>query len=129
MDARLELRTVALLNEGAFGVLKWHGRPFAVSLERTFDNLRVVVPSGIHRCFRTFYIRGGYPTFEVEVPGHRRVLFHQGNVEDDSEACILVAESFGELSGRTAVLDSRGGFSEFMRLTTGLQEFYTEIIR
>jgi hypothetical protein len=126
---RLHLKTVAVLEDGAFGVLLWDAKPFAVSLERTFENLRVVIPSGIRRCFRTTYIKGGYPTFEIEVPGHQRVLFHKGNVEEDSEACVLVAESFGELAGRTAVLDSRGGFAEFMRLSAGLSEFYLEVIR
>jgi hypothetical protein len=126
---RLQLKTVAVLEMGCFGVLSWYGRPFAVSLERTFENLRVVIPSGIRRCFRTIYIKGGYPTFEIEVPGHSRVLFHKGNREEDSEACVLVAESFGELRGRTAVLDSRGGFEEFMRLTAGLSEFNMEVVR
>lgn len=129
VDTRLQLRTVAILDEGCFGVLKWDGRPFAVSLERTFEDRRVVIPSGFALCKRSFYTKGGYPTFEITVAGHTRVLFHKGNVEEDSEACVIVAESFGQLHGQTAVLDSRGGFDEFMRLATGLQEFYMEVLR
>jgi Family of unknown function (DUF5675) len=121
---RLAVKTVAIREDGCFGVLLWDGRPFAVSLERTFDDLRPVIQAGIHRCTRSFYNKGQYPTFEIEVPGHTRVLFHKGNVEMHSEACVLVAESFGVLKGVTAVLDSSGGFSEFMELTRGLNEFY-----
>jgi Family of unknown function (DUF5675) len=125
MDApcRLELKTVAVRDDGCFSVLLWDGRPFAVSVERTFDDGRPVIPAGVHRCTRSFFEHGQYPTFEITVEGHTRVLFHKGNREIDSKACVVVAESFGILHGVTAVLNSAGGFAEFMELTRGLPEF------
>jgi hypothetical protein len=133
MNARLELSTVAIRTDGCFSVLLWDGRPFAVSVERTFElgesshGKRIVIPAGLALCTRTLYHRGNYATFEISVAGHSRVLFHKGNLEDHSEACVIVAESFGELKGKTAVLDSRGGFNEFMSLTAGLQQFYMNV--
>ena len=125
---RLTLSTVAIRDDGCFSAMLWDGRPFAVSVERTFENRRVVIPAGLSLCKRSFYNKGGYPTFEIIVPGHTRVLFHKGNFELNSEACVIVAESFGVLEGKTAVLDSKGGFSEFITLTEGLSEFWMEVL-
>lgn len=123
----LELKTVAVREDGAFSVLLWEGRPFAVSVERTFERNRTVIQNGFYTCRRDFYHKGGYETFEIEVYRHDRVLFHRGNKELDSEACICVAESFARLGEITVVMDSKRGFDEFMELTTGLQRFHMEV--
>lgn len=129
----LELKTVAIRPDGCFSVMLWVGRPFAVSVERTFDageaehGKRIVIPAGVHRCRRSKYFKGGYDTYEIEIAGHTRVLFHKGNLEQHSEACVIVAESFGTLSGQTAVLNSKGGFDEFMALANGVEEFDMEV--
>lgn len=119
----MELKTVALRSDGCFGVLLWDARPFAVTLERTFEDMRTVLHALTYTCKRDFYHKGGYETFEIIVPGHDRVLFHKLNVELQSEACVGVAESFGQLGGVTAILDSKHGFEEFMSLTAGLDGF------
>lgn len=129
-EPSLELHTVAIRDDGAFSVLLWEKRPFAVSVERTFEDAerpghgkRLVIPAGILVCKRTIYQKGGYPTYEILVSGHSRVLFHKGNKETDSEACVIVAESFGSLDGKTAVMDSKGGFEELMALSGGREVF------
>ena len=124
---RLQLKTVAVRDDGCFSVLLWDGRPFAVSVERTFENGKPVILNGTYACRRDYYHKGGYPTFEIHVPGHTRVLFHKGNKEVHSEACVIVAESFSVMDGVTAVSDSKGGFDEFMTLTAGLDEFQMEV--
>lgn len=137
--ARLQLKTISIRKDGCFSVLKWReegeedGRPFAVTVERTFNEgeaahgKRIVIPAGVLVCRRTNYIRGGYPTFEIAVQGHTRVLFHKGNKEADSEACVLVAESFTHIENQTMIGDSKGGFTEFMELTKGLNQFEMEV--
>jgi len=119
----MELKTVALRSDGCFGVLLWDARPFAVTVERTFDDMSTVLRAMIYPCTRDFYHHGGYETFEIIVPGHERVLFHKGNLEIDSRACVCVAESFTRLDGVTAIADSAHGFEEFMHLTAGLAGF------
>jgi hypothetical protein len=123
-EPRLELKTVAVREDGCFSVLLWDGRPFAVSVERTFENGRPVITQNEYKCTRSMYIKGGYEAFEIHVPGHTRILFHKGNVEEDSVGCVIVAGSFGVVRGRTAVLDARTGFGGLMELTAGLAEFY-----
>lgn len=119
---RLELKTVAIRLDGCFGVLLWDGRPFAVSLEHVFDG-RPVIGAGVFDCTRNFFHEGGYPTFEIAVAGHSHVLFHKGNKNADSKACVLVAESFALMDGAAAIADSKHGFEEFIALTATLDFF------
>lgn len=127
MKPRLELKTVAVREDGCFSAVLWDGRPFAVSVERTFEDGKPVIGNGRFRCKRSFYNKGGYPTFEILVEGHTRVLFHKGNKESHSLACVIVAESFAVMDEVTAVADSKGGFEEFMTWTAGLDEFEMEV--
>lgn len=117
------LKTVAIREDGCFSVMLVDGRPFAVTCERTFDNLRPVIGNGIYRCAKTAFTRGGYSTFEIKLPGHTRVLFHRGNVELDSEGCVLIGSSFGLIGGVTAIQDSKDGFYAFWNLASAVDEF------
>lgn len=120
---RLELKTVAIRPDGCFSAMLWDGRPFAVSLEHVFEDGRPVIGAGVLDCKRSFYEHGGYPTFEIIVAGHSRVLFHKGNKNADSKACVLVAESFAVIDGDAAIADSAHGFEEFMSLAGALDFF------
>jgi hypothetical protein len=114
VSGRFELVRVAIDEAGAFGVLNDNGHPFAVTLERTFGD-KVVIPPGEYVCKRTRYHKADYDTFEIPVPGHTRVLFHVGNIEDDSEGCILIGLQFGLVQGKPGVHLSRLGFHQFMK--------------
>jgi len=127
MTTRLQLKTVAVLEEGCFSVLLWDGRPFAVSVERTFSADRPVITNGVFSCKKSWYNKGQYPTYEIEGPGHSRIMFHKGNKDTDSLGCVVVTESFGLLSGTAAVLDSAHGFAELIQLTHGLESFEMEV--
>lgn len=125
---RFQLKRVAVHKFGAFGVIMKSGIPFAVTLERTFEpDNRIVVPYGIVLCERSRYYKGGYPTYELQVAGHSRVLFHKGNKEDHSRGCILVAESYHVFGNQPGIANSAGGFREFMRLTGGVEAFNIEV--
>lgn len=121
------LKTVAVREDGCFSALLHDGQPFAVTCERTFDGAKPVIRNGRYLCKRTQYHKGGYETYEVMVPGHSRVLLHRGNKEEDSEACVLVAESFAVMDGQTVIGDSKGGFTEFMDRAGGVDEFWLEV--
>lgn len=118
-----EIKTLAVLPSGCFSGFLFRGVPFAVTLERTFDKDAPVIESGIWRCKRDFYHAGGYPTFEIIVPGHTLVKFHKGNREKHSRACVLVGEQFAVFDGEPGIAQSGAGFDEFMRLAAGVSEF------
>ncbi len=104
------------------------GVPFAVTLERTFGlENRVVVPSGISRCFKTHYNKGGYDTFEIAVPGHFRVLFHTLNLEEQSEGCIGIGEFFDIFNGKPGIAASRKAFEEFWSKYGHFSEIQLEV--
>jgi hypothetical protein len=117
------------------GAFLFGGRPFALTLERPWLNNRKgesCIPLGTYRCVRCnaspdydFKDSPGFgDTFQVfEVPMRDKILFHAGNVEADSHGCIIVAESFGYLGGKEAVLSSKKGFNEFLSLLKHDDEF------
>ena len=124
----MELKRVAVLNDGAFGVLMNKGIPFAVTLERTYEPGNTVkIGRGFHECHRSRYAKGGYDTFEITVPGHDRILFHKGNTELHSEGCVLVAESFSMFGDKPGVALSGDGFAEFMRRASNVDSFLLEV--
>lgn len=124
----MKLFRYSVVEEGAFGVLLRDDlSPIALTLERTFENLRVVIPDGVHRCTRTTYHKGGYETYEIEVEGHKRVLLHRGNTELDSLGCVLVGTTIGYLGNKLAVLGSAAGFGAFLLATDHADTFDLEV--
>lgn len=112
---------------GTFGVLLWDEVPFAVSLERIWmQNQPEIscIPSGMYLAKRVNSSKFG-DTFEVtNVPNRSHILFHKGNLDDDTHGCILVGEQYGSLKQQPGIQASREGFNEFKWLARGLDEFW-----
>lgn len=126
---KIHLVRIAVQEQGAFGVLLKDGYPFAVTIEHTYEQKELKIPEGETVCRRSVYHRGDYETYEIEVAGHSRILFHRGNWESDLDGCVAVGRSFGSLNGHKAILDSRGGFKEFMRVTNDEAAFDLRVSR
>lgn len=122
----LHIKRVATGSQGTFGALIYNGIPFALTLEREWlDNHRGVscIPEGAYICKRVKSPKFG-DTFEVtDVKGRSHILFHKGNLADDSHGCILVGEKFGNLGSNSGILESGAGYGEFMNLLAGEQSF------
>lgn len=118
---KYSLIRVSYTKYGTFGVLLEEDIPFAVTLERPWeDNRRNVscIPLGVYTCKRIISPKFG-DTFEVlNVPGRSHILFHKGNLNEDTHGCILVGEYFDPLYGKPAILASGKAFWEFMERTT-----------
>ena len=127
---KFKLHRVWVGEEGAFGLLFCDDKPpFAVTLERTFKpSNEIVIPYGVHKCTRSQYFKGGYPTYEINIKGHSRVLFHKGNTEAHSMGCILVAEFFHQFDDVAGIANSAGGFKEFMKHANNADEFLLEVV-
>tara|TARA_R110000787_G_C13074778_1_gene409454 strand:+ start:28 stop:432 length:405 start_codon:yes stop_codon:yes gene_type:complete len=128
---QFKLQRVWVGDQGCFSVLsRDEFPPFAVCLERTFGDgsgghTEVVIPPGSHKCVRSIFNRGGYPSYEILLPEteHTLVKFHKGNTEDHSMGCILVGESFSMFKDMAGIGSSHAGFTEFMRNANGVTEF------
>jgi len=121
---------IAYLEKATFGVLLDEGVPFCVTLERPWlENKRNVscIPEGYYLGRRIQSPRFG-DTFEiVEVPNRSHILFHKGNLADDTHGCVLVGEQYEPLGGENAVLASGKAFAEFKRRTDGIDNFFLRI--
>lgn len=125
---------------GTFGVLVYEKRPFAVTLENPwYDNepFKSCIPSGQYTATRcrnsaeyNFKDSPRYgDTFVVDqVEGRSKILFHVGNLEENTEGCILVGSYFGMLAGKPAVLNSGKAFKIFRALTAGMEWFNFDIV-
>jgi hypothetical protein len=127
----VKLVRVARNDCATYGVLVQGNIPFAVTLERPWlDNRKgeSCIPAGDYYCKRVNSPTFG-DTFEVSgVPGRSAILFHKGNLEDDTNGCILVGESFNPVLGRPGITSSKEGFGEFLTITRMTNHFMLQIV-
>ena len=127
----LTMKRISNNAEGTFGVLIDDTVPFAVTLEPPWrGNLPDVscIRAGKYLCASLMSDRYG-KTFEVvSVKGRTDILFHRGNVLDDTNGCILIGKTFGSLEGRSAILNSAIGFDEFLERYGNDDRFVLAII-
>jgi hypothetical protein len=135
----MKLTRKDFVKSGVFGSLTSDdGAFFCRTLEHAFEGLNTIpfdssgsmpayqpkVPPGLYKCVRGVHqlSHGGpFETFEVTgVVGHSGILFHPGNVNADSEGCILLG--LGQ-EGDQMITDSRLAFEAFMAFVAGLDEF------
>ena len=124
------LKRIAFHLDGTFGVLILDNAPFAITLEPEWKNNQTdisCIPAGAYICKRVNSPRFG-DTFEVTgVPNRTSILLHRVNTEADTLGGGGIAEEFGILNGKTAVLSSGRGFAEFMEKMKGLDTFLLTI--
>lgn len=123
---RVDLLRVGQSNRGTFGVLRVGQVPFALTLERPWeDNAQNVscIPAGRYRCRNIRSPRFGN-TYEVcDVPSRTHVLFHKGNYMYDTQGCILIGEEYSGTWDKPFIASSERGFLEFMKLLMDQPEF------
>lgn len=134
----ITLVRITATDKGAFGVLLKDGVPFVVTTERTYispdsaNAFMTKIPAGVYPCRRRLFYRGGYETFEIQVPGHLDVLFHRANWARDVDGCVGVGESYHEFSPRfgddPGIAASAAGFAEFMTLMDGIRTFDLRVV-
>lgn len=112
------IRLSTLFNEGTFGILRIDKEIFCCTLEPAQKGNKVSIssiPTGQYICQR--YRSSRYKnTFEVlNVTGRSNILFHAGNIDDNTAGCILLGEHFGKLRGDLAILNSGKTFKNFMK--------------
>lgn len=125
-----KLVRVAYIPDGTFGVLFDEDIPFCLTLEREWnDNERGIscIPTGIYLCRRVQSPKFG-DTFEIcDVPGRSHILFHKGNIEDDSHGCVITGEEYGKYKNKVAVLSSGRAYKEFKQRTDSIDSFKLEV--
>lgn len=123
---KISLKRIAYLETETFGVLCFNGIPKMVTLEDPWkDNAKNIscIPTGDYLASRYQSKKFG-ETFIVEnVPGRSGILFHAGNTTRDTQGCILLGRSYGELAQQNAILGSHLAFHDFLIELKGLDSF------
>jgi len=117
--------------DGTFGVILLNTLPIAVCLERPWlDNRRgeSCIPTGSYTAKRILSPKFG-DTFEItNVPDRQHILFHKGNILEDSHGCIILGEYYNIWStGKCSVASSGDAFTEFMKRLKDVDEFTVSI--
>ena len=118
-------------NNGTFGVLVIDGEPVCVTLEPySRDNVNNIsnIPPGQYICYR--YSSKKHPnTFVVaNVQGRSGILFHTGNIDEDTEGCIILGKEYGKIGNNWAVLYSKPAFKIFMNKLKNIKQFKLTIV-
>ncbi len=104
--------------------------PFCNTLELPWSNntqFISCIPSGLYVCERITSPTKG-ETFEItNVFNRSNILFHKGNIDDDTQGCILLGEGFGYISDEPAITRSRDAFNEFMEMMKDISEFRLDL--
>lgn len=126
----IHLKRISYTILGTFGVLLEGKIPFCLTLERLWLNNRKnesCIPVGNYWCRRTQSPKFGNTFKVVNVKNRFHILFHKGNLVEDTHGCIILGEEFGAIQGRAALLSSGRAFQEFMNRMKGLNKFYLQI--
>jgi len=130
----VDLSLIRVTKDGnlpTYGVLvRADGVPFALSLERPWlNNQKGVscIPAGSYKAVRHISPKFGETFWLRDVEGRAEILFHKGNIDDDSHGCILVGEQFNYVKNEDGITASAEGFAEFMRIQKDVSEFTIEI--
>lgn len=124
--------------DGIFGSFSFDGEGrFCSTLEHAYPNIDGTyapkVPPGIYTCVRgTHALHNGIPfeTFEITgVEGHKGILFHVGNMNKDSEGCVLLGHTIAinPANGEEMVTGSKGEFAAFMERFEGVDQWQLEV--
>ncbi len=130
MEPIVEITRLEEGEAGTFGALRVNKRLECLTLEPQ-DRLNrqdvSSIPAQQYRCVRVHSPRFG-ETFAVDnVPGRQHVLFHSGNVAEDTHGCIVLGSRVGSLHGQRGVLDSGAAFARFMTVLQGQDVFLLTI--
>lgn len=116
----LTLRRNDFTPDGIFGeLLAESGEVLAATLEHSYE-CEPKMPSGDYSCIRRLSPHFGYDVFLISgVPEHDFIEIHIGNLQQDSEGCVLL----GLRRDGVAIRGSKLAFQAFMKRMEGVDEF------
>lgn len=117
--------------DGTPGVLSIGGMPICLTMERKWANNQIgisCIPTGQYLCKRVQSPKFG-DTFEITgVSGRTEILFHSGNIDDDSHGCVILGECFEPWKdGSLSVQSSKIAFREFLARLKGENQFVLNV--
>lgn len=135
---RLKLFRYEAKESGVFGELStWEGEDIGQTLEHAYKKIdeesgnefyAPKLEEGVYLCVKGTHRLADlvpFETFEITgVKGHKGILFHAGNYNDDSSGCVLL----GEKRVEDMLIRSKKTFTKFMSMLKDVNEFYLEVL-
>lgn len=118
----LEITRLESGEEGSFGTMRIDKQVFCSTLEprdRLNKPNESCIPPGQYLCQRWNSPRYGETWMVKDVPDRAGILFHPGNLAEDTEGCIFLGQYVDKLRGTRAVKNSGDTFRKFMLETAG----------
>ena len=115
---------------GTFGVLIVGGELFCYTLEpRDEENQENAssIPAQQYTCALGPTQSYGDTYKVLNVPGRSDILFHPGNIVENTKGCILLGSEIGKFRGSRAILNSGRTFNSFLYVT-GKKPFQLTIV-
>jgi len=112
--------------EATIGTLIVGGEVLGFTLERCWLGNRKnisCISTGSYICKKHDSPTFGKVYKVCDVYQRSNILFHVGNVIEDTEGCILIGSSVGYIDDKRAVTGSRIAFDSFIRELDGVDEF------
>ncbi len=123
----LTLRRYLETTQGTIGQITFQDGATLFSMERMSTGEHPRIPSGLYEIKLDIYHKGGYPAYQVIVPGRDRILIHAANRAAELEGCIAPGKSLGFVAGELAVLQSKQALAMLMEKLGGVQRDYLTI--
>ena len=117
------------IEDGMFGVMTYNSEPFSMCLEPNDrgNGKNSCIPVGVYICKRHSGTKYKDAWCITGVPGRSFILFHIGNIEDDSLGCILLGSSLGSLKKKMSITQSGNTFRKFMKISRKSTELHLTI--
>lgn len=127
MNQQVTITRTTSRKDGMFSTLAINNFPTTICLERPWlDNRKgeSCIPAGRYIAKRVVSPKFG-DVFEVTgVTGRDHILIHAGNIDDDTQGCILLGESFNVWKdGSCSVAGSKLALTKFMQKLSGVSSF------
>lgn len=121
----LTLRRMVETPHGTLGQFSLEDGTTLFSMERRSTGEHPRIPAGIHEIHLDVYHKGGYPAYEITVPGRSRILIHAANRARELEGCIAPGRTLGFLADELAVLGSREALKVLMASLHDTNDYIT----
>jgi len=123
----LTLRRVIETSQGTLGQFTFEDRSTLFTMERQSVGEHPRIPAGLWEMKLDTYHKGGYPAYQIIVPGRDRILIHAANLASELLGCIAPGKALGFLTGQLAVLQSQLALRMLMEKLNGATSDYLTI--
>lgn len=130
MKIQIDLHRIREWRGCTYGVLTINGRPECMTLEEAWrENATSIscIPPGVYSLQFVQSPKFGEAIEVINVPGRTHILIHEGNTTNDTEGCILVGKSYGELNGMPAVLTSKAAVNDLYGKLRGKEDLSVRV--